>query len=656
MANLFIDHPDKQDYITASNKAIAFIRSQMRTTPSGQPGRLPVSYLITGTSDPGYNSPSEAPIRNRCFLYDTGLALLVFSTSGEYTYCQSIMDRLRSLQTINVPMNNHLYGSFDSSFDFNTVGRLGDAPIYTGAMAWLIWGMCYYMLVNGNNSTNASANKTMIERAGDWLLKQQINNDPNYPNQNGLLKFGYMHNGSTYVEFSDRRISTEHQCSALQAFQGLFILTGNQNYNIAGNNTPDSNVPEWLKPTKGLYKEEVIDGVTYKRYQEGYGNSDWALDCCTWAGATAFNLLPSSGISPDRDVIVVGCEATAKSNRFYLTANISSSNNFNGHQPLSSPVEGFRPYGNNNSPSFIWTEGTLGYVHLCMLLNDTTEAIKFMNETIKLQNCIGSTGGVIYATNNSGDFHIRESVTSSAWMYLLINNPDVLFSKFPFITIKTQPVTNTSVPQGSITTLSVSAIVIGGSGSPSYQWYSNSSNSNIGGSAILGATSANFTIPSTLTVGSYYYFCEISYAGAVSIRSDVAKVNVVPLQYINYSISLDDGLTLNNPVTFQITANSNKFTVDWGSTTVDNSNRSANGQLFGFDNLGGLTDIQLMVIDTVNTNQQVGVTLLVFVEGAFVAQYFLGGLYLYTNNFIHYYFSSNLPQLELGVSLYFKLV
>ncbi|MCL2010281.1 MAG: immune inhibitor A, partial [Synergistaceae bacterium] len=99
-------------------------------------------------------------------------------------------------------------------------------------------------------------------------------------------------------------------------------------------------------------------------------------------------------------------------------------------------------------------------------------------------------------------------------------------SGVPVITITTHPA-NTNVTQGSITgSLSVSASVTQGA-TLSYQWYSNTSNTSTGGTSISGATGASFTIPTTLTVGTYYYFCEVSATGgAVPVRSNVAAVTV----------------------------------------------------------------------------------------------------------------------------------
>jgi hypothetical protein len=104
------------------------------------------------------------------------------------------------------------------------------------------------------------------------------------------------------------------------------------------------------------------------------------------------------------------------------------------------------------------------------------------------------------------------------------------------ITITSHP-QSTTVAEGRITgSLSVTASV-----SPreilTYQWYSNTSNSNSGGTAIKGEMSRTFTIPTNLTgTGSgsqYYYFCEVRATGATPVRSDVATVTVVKREVVD---------------------------------------------------------------------------------------------------------------------------
>jgi len=97
----------------------------------------------------------------------------------------------------------------------------------------------------------------------------------------------------------------------------------------------------------------------------------------------------------------------------------------------------------------------------------------------------------------------------------------------PLITINAQPAVVTNVNTESISgSLSVSANVTGGA-TLSYQWYSNTTARNSGGTVINGATGSSYAIPTNLARGTYYYFVEVrATGGALSIRSNVAIVGV----------------------------------------------------------------------------------------------------------------------------------
>lgn len=105
------------------------------------------------------------------------------------------------------------------------------------------------------------------------------------------------------------------------------------------------------------------------------------------------------------------------------------------------------------------------------------------------------------------------------------------FDKVPgdeskIITILHQPIDITTT-EGLITeNLELEAMVTGGI-ELSYQWYSNTTNSTNGGSLITGAIEAEFTLPTDLSEGSYYYYCIISAPGALSVTSDLATVTVI---------------------------------------------------------------------------------------------------------------------------------
>jgi len=140
----------------------------------------------------------------------------------------------------------------------------------------------------------------------------------------------------------------------------------------------------------------------------------------------------------------------------------------------------------------------------------------------------GATGSsyTIPTTLTAGTYYYFVEVRAAGGEVSVRSNVAAVSVAVPVITINTQPAATTSVYPGSISgDLSVSASITGGT--LSYQWYSNTTASNIGGTVINGATGSSYTIPTTLTAGTYYYFVEVRAAGgAVSVRSNVAIVGV----------------------------------------------------------------------------------------------------------------------------------
>jgi gliding motility-associated-like protein len=94
--------------------------------------------------------------------------------------------------------------------------------------------------------------------------------------------------------------------------------------------------------------------------------------------------------------------------------------------------------------------------------------------------------------------------------------------------ITTQPVATASLCVGQ----SISVTAVGEQ--LAYQWYSNTSASTIGGTAISGATTATFTIPSTAT-GTNYYYVVVTGACSQTATSAVSTVAVLASPTITYS-------------------------------------------------------------------------------------------------------------------------
>ena len=145
----------------------------------------------------------------------------------------------------------------------------------------------------------------------------------------------------------------------------------------------------------------------------------------------------------------------------------------------------------------------------------------------------GSPIFTIPATLAVGTYYYFCEVSATNDIQSVRSNVAVVNVEAPVITINTHPTPTTNLFAGNISgSLSVEAIVTGGA-ALSYQWYSNTTDSSIGGSTISGATSSSFTIP-TLTAGTYYYYCQVTATGgATPVNSSIARINIVaPIEMI----------------------------------------------------------------------------------------------------------------------------
>lgn len=122
-----------------------------------------------------------------------------------------------------------------------------------------------------------------------------------------------------------------------------------------------------------------------------------------------------------------------------------------------------------------------------------------------------------------GDSGVSSS-TLTAW-FTSVYEPSFT-AVTPSITITTQPTSLTEVTADNITG-SLSVTVSSNTSDPiTYQWFENTIDSATGGIAISGETSASLVIPTDLLVGTYYFYCVLSLAGASDVTSTVATVTV----------------------------------------------------------------------------------------------------------------------------------
>src|SRR5699024_1656317 len=150
----------------------------------------------------------------------------------------------------------------------------------------------------------------------------------------------------------------------------------------------------------------------------GKADVAWALDCTTWAGMLIFSVVHSdcarTCLNTAREVYLAEDKPIVQSqDTDYYNQAYSSAGTFSGFMPYSDRTADYA-----GAPDLVWTEGTLGYAALALMLGYTEEAKFYVDECIRLQDCDGSTGGVIYTTATYGmmpwEFHVWESVVSSA--------------------------------------------------------------------------------------------------------------------------------------------------------------------------------------------------------------------------------------------------
>ncbi len=145
--------------------------------------------------------------------------------------------------------------------------------------------------------------------------------------------------------------------------------------------------------------------------------------------------------------------------------------------------------------------------------------------------------------------------------------------------ITTQPTGATYCQNISATALSVTATA-GGLGTPNYQWYSNTTNSNSGGTLLTGATSATYT-PSTSTVGTTYYYVVINNGGGAAgcslLSSNAVAIVVNDLPVINAFALGTQTLCLNaTPSNLSVTASTATGTISatgyqWYTNTTNST-------------------------------------------------------------------------------------
>ena len=151
-----------------------------------------------------------------------------------------------------------------------------------------------------------------------------------------------------------------------------------------------------------------------------------------------------------------------------------------------------------------------------------------------IQNQLAGTGYINFGLIRGNGFSVYRfygygNGTNSPTLAVTYSSPaNIAVIVDTSATITSQPAGATYCQNVNATALSVSAT---GTGTLTYQWYSNTANSNSGGTAITGATTSTYT-PLTSTVGTLYYYAVVT-GSCGSTASAAAAVTVTPLATVN---------------------------------------------------------------------------------------------------------------------------
>ncbi|NHN31865.1 discoidin domain-containing protein [Paenibacillus agricola] len=185
-------------------------------------------------------------------------------------------------------------------------------------------------------------------------------------------------------------------------------------------------------------------------------------------------------------------------------------------------------------------------------------------------NAEGTTYYYVVVTNTNNGVTGNQTATATSNAVAVSVNALVNAATPSF---DTQPTGSTVNEGDSSPTLSAAASVSDG-GALSYQWYSNTTNSNSGGNAIGGATSASYAAPTNAEGTTYYYLVVTNTnKGVNGVQTSTATSNVARLNVNQIAPSAPTNLTA--------TIGDGQVTLHWngvsGSVTYDVYEGTASG-------------------------------------------------------------------------------
>ena len=180
-------------------------------------------------------------------------------------------------------------------------------------------------------------------------------------------------------------------------------------------------------------------------------------------------------------------------------------------------------------------------------------------------------------TNTVGSTFYYAKVTFSSGGCLEITSQTAEVKVVPQIFVNPITAPQTICVGGTPKELEVSYDPNTGTGNPSYQWFSNTVNSNTGGTIISGATDAQFTPQTFNSVGTFYFYAEISLDGNGCNKgiSDVFEINTIPDPIIDSQPIVTQELCQNSPPNdLEVSVSggtSSPYSYQWYSNTLNST-------------------------------------------------------------------------------------
>ncbi|WP_298238068.1 PKD domain-containing protein [uncultured Algibacter sp.] len=236
--------------------------------------------------------------------------------------------------------------------------------------------------------------------------------------------------------------------------------------------------------------------------------------------------------------------------------------------------------------------GTPSYQWYANTVNNTSSGTPITGETTATYTPPNNPVGIMY-------YYVVASFTPGAGCNEITSNL-ARIEVVEGIQIDTNPVPSQSICVGGGFATDLAVTHSGGTGTFTYQWYSNSSNSNSGGTIIPGETGINYTSPVFNSAGAFYYYVTITAdgSGCSPVTSEVAEIIVVNDPTITsqpiISQELCQGTTPQN-LEVQVTGGlGTNYTYQWFSNTVNNTTG-------GSTIVGAINNIFTPPTDTVGT-------------------------------------------------------